>query len=238
MKEETNYKLILIVYTLCALAAFAFLFYEVKSQQNQIDLIKYTISIQSNQQYKYYDSIYSQLNILSSNNYAYYNNTHESLSIIHDNQQIPLYLQQNIVADSPAFTNNSGWTHNNVFRLIPCTVFANHTSCDFEGKNLRIIQIEPTGSMQPTISENDLLLVEFTDPKDIIPSDIMGKPFLYNVTKSTDNENKYILHRCVLWRDNGCIEKGDNTETNQASFGLIPRSQIVGIVRYRITAKV
>ena len=72
-----------------------------------------------------------------------------------------------------------------------------------------------TGSMEPTISQNDIVIVKKTN--DIKVDDI--------VTYEKDGD--YITHRVISMSDDTLITKGDANNTNDVS---VPRSSLVGKV--------
>ncbi len=72
-----------------------------------------------------------------------------------------------------------------------------------------------TGSMEPTISQNDIVIVKKTN--DIKVDDI--------VTYEKDGD--YITHRVISMSDDTLVTKGDANNTNDIS---VPRSSLVGKV--------
>ncbi len=72
-----------------------------------------------------------------------------------------------------------------------------------------------TGSMEPTISQNDIVIVKKTN--DIKVNDI--------VTYEKDGD--YITHRVISMSDDTLVTKGDANNTNDIS---VPRSSLVGKV--------
>ena len=72
-----------------------------------------------------------------------------------------------------------------------------------------------TGSMEPTISQNDIVIVKKTN--DIKVNDIV----------TYEKEGNYITHRVISMSDDTLVTKGDANNTNDVS---VPRSSLVGKV--------
>lgn len=72
-----------------------------------------------------------------------------------------------------------------------------------------------TGSMEPTISQNDIVIVKKTN--DIKVNDIV----------TYEKEGNYITHRVISMSDDTLVTKGDANNTNDIS---VPRSSLVGKV--------
>ncbi len=72
-----------------------------------------------------------------------------------------------------------------------------------------------TGSMEPTISQNDIVIVKKTN--DIKVNDIV----------TYEKDGNYITHRVISMSDDTLVTKGDANNTNDIS---VPRSSLVGKV--------
>ena len=72
-----------------------------------------------------------------------------------------------------------------------------------------------TGSMEPTIKQNDIIIVKMTDKYDV--DDIV----------TFEKDDAYITHRVIMINDNNLITKGDANNTNDVA---IDKKSVLGKV--------